>query len=131
MFIFLFKDDDRMTTTPVLTVLHTLFIREHNRLADELRKGKPNWTDNQLFWEARRWVIAEYQAIVFNEWLPIFVGKTTTLLKSKDFDPTTTNEFAHSAFRFLHHYIPEYWQYYDRSKHNHLMDKMEFNELLY
>ena len=54
-----------------LVSLHTLFNREHNRIAKELAKIKPSWTDDELYFETRKIVIAEMQHLVYNEWLPI------------------------------------------------------------
>merc|ERR1712014_75927 len=69
--------------------------------------------DERLFQEAKRFVNAEYQHIVYNEWLPVVLGKqfinTYGLFPlssgySQDydtsFDPRITNEFATAAFRF-------------------------------
>ena len=57
----------------------TLWFREHNRLVDLLKKSKPTWKPNKLFQEARRINIAQYQHVVYNEFLPLLVG---WLLKS-------------------------------------------------
>ena len=54
--------------------MHTLWMREHNRLAESLGNQHPNWTDDKLFNEARRIVIAEYQHIIYKEWLPNILG---------------------------------------------------------
>ena len=32
-----------------LIVLHTLFMREHNRLATELRRMNPRWSDETVY----------------------------------------------------------------------------------
>merc|ERR1719341_2314748 len=107
--------DLRANEQPMLTNMHNLWVREHNRIAKELRIVKPRWRDEKLFQEARRINIAEWQHIIFNEWLPITLGtnymKIWNLLPltsgySQDFDtdhdPRINNEFATAAFRFGH-----------------------------
>lgn len=58
-----------------LTSLHTLFMREHNRVATELARVNPLWDDQTLFSEARKITIAQYQHITYNEWLPSVIGR--------------------------------------------------------
>ncbi len=36
-----------------LSMLHTLFVKEHNAICDRLKQEYPDWTDNQLFDHAR------------------------------------------------------------------------------
>ena len=107
--------DFRANEQPMLTNMHNLWVREHNRIAEELRIVNPRWDDEKLFQEARRINIAEWQHIIFNEWLPITLGKTymkawklfpLTSGYSPDYDigldPRINNEFATAAFRFGH-----------------------------
>merc|ERR1712233_153974 len=114
-----FAGDFRVNEQLNLIVLHTLFMREHNRLATELKRMNPRWSDETVYQEARRINVAEYQHIVFKEWLPIIIGnnfmKSYGLFPlssgfssdySDSFDPRINNEFAAAAFRFGHSMIP-------------------------
>lgn len=112
--------DIRQNMTPRLSVLSTILLREHNRIARSLSQLKPFLTDEQLFQEARKINIAQYQQIVYYEYLPILVGKDnllqTTVIhnqlyndKINDYDPTinpsTLNAFASGAYRYYHNLI--------------------------
>lgn len=66
--------DIRVNQLLALTMVHTLFMREHNRVAEGLSRVNPHWDDETLYQEARRIVVAELQNVVFNEYLPILLG---------------------------------------------------------
>lgn len=57
-----------------LTVLHTIWTREHNRIARALAALNPGWDEDTVFMEARRILLAEFQHIIYNEWLPLLLG---------------------------------------------------------
>ncbi|XP_063882991.1 LOW QUALITY PROTEIN: chorion peroxidase-like [Scylla paramamosain] len=111
--------DDRVNEQVMLTLMHTVWVREHNRVAKQLEAQNPSWPDNLLFQEARRIVVAEMQHIVYNEFLPAVLGKELmerlNLLPQKDgrktnsYDPNVSpsiaNEFSTAAFRFGHSMI--------------------------
>ncbi|KAJ8676079.1 hypothetical protein QAD02_011865 [Eretmocerus hayati] len=110
--------DVRTNQNPQLVILHTLIIREHNRIAHELAALNPHWDDERLFQESRTIVIAEYQHITYRHWLPLVLGQryyeerkifTSHEGLSNDYDvninPTTINGFTSGAFRFLHSLI--------------------------
>jgi hypothetical protein len=66
--------DVDVNENPQLAALVTLFVREHNFWARELRQLQPLWTDDQLFWKARQYVLVEIQRITQEEWLPAVLG---------------------------------------------------------
>lgn len=107
--------DTRVNQIISLTTIHTLFLREHNRVAALLLQLNPHWNDEVLYQEAKRIVAAELQHIIYNEYLPLIVGRDTVLRfdlqprqgdYSRDYDPAinaaSTNEFVGAAFRFGH-----------------------------
>jgi len=101
--------DVRGNENPALTSLHTLFLREHNRRARDLKTKNPGWTDEELYQESRRWVIALLQHITFEEYLPITVGDAAPdyLGYNATLDPTILTEFSSGAFRYGHSEVAE------------------------
>ncbi|KYB29080.1 chorion peroxidase [Tribolium castaneum] len=126
--------DSRTNQMISLVALHTVFLREHNRLADELSKLNPHWDDERIFLEARRIVIAEVQVITYKEFLPIVIGPAAVeefhlalaqgLDYAQDYDgsvePSVTNEFASAAFRFGHSVVDGLLKIYGKDR----MDEM-------
>lgn len=101
---FFVAGDHRVNEHPVLTSLHTLFVREHNSLAQELKRKFPTLSDGQLFETARKINIAQFQKIVYQDWYPTVTG--TDLPRYTGFndnvDPTVSVEFSTAAFRVGH-----------------------------
>ena len=61
-----------------LALLHTLFTREHNAIADRLAAEHPEWTDDQLFAKARLITAALMAKIHTVEWTPAIIAHPTT-----------------------------------------------------
>ncbi|WDI44988.1 peroxidase family protein [Bremerella sp. P1] len=103
--IFFVAGDVRANEQVGLTAMHTLFVREHNRLADEIAAANPDLTDEEIYQQARAIVIAEIQAITYNEFLPALLGPDA-IAPYQGYDPTVdpsiANEFATAAYRFGH-----------------------------
>lgn len=96
-----------------LTALHTVFLREHNRLAGLIETeyadtlpSDPAARDEEIYQRARQLVGAEMQVITYNEFLPAIMGDAAP--KPQDYrynaatDPAVTQSFAHALFRFGH-----------------------------
>ncbi|MFM8633799.1 MAG: peroxidase family protein [Planctomycetia bacterium] len=102
--------DVRANENPELLALHTLFVREHNRIAAEAAVKNPAWSDEQLFQHARRIVIAELQKITYDEFLPSLLGGPKPgpdgIARWRgyraDVNPGIATEFSTAAFRLGH-----------------------------
>lgn len=73
-FFVVFVGDSRVNELPQLTVVQTIWMREHNRIAKILTNLNPTWSREVVFQETRRIVIAELQHITYNEFLPTLLG---------------------------------------------------------
>ncbi|MEZ5324808.1 MAG: peroxidase family protein [Verrucomicrobiales bacterium] len=102
--------DVRANENPALLAMHTLWVREHNRLAEQASSEHPDWTDEEIFQYARRFVGAEIQVITYQEFLPALIGDLAPLLSNAAYDPTLNpgilNEFSAGLYRLGHSMIP-------------------------
>lgn len=97
--------DVRANENAALSAMHTIWVREHNRIATELPTENPDLTDEEIYQQARQVVAAELQAITFNEFLPALFG-TDAISDYEGYDstvdPSIANEFSTAAYRFGH-----------------------------
>ncbi|NND08605.1 MAG: T9SS type A sorting domain-containing protein [Saprospiraceae bacterium] len=95
--------DARANENPLLLSLHTLFMREHNRVCDELKAENPSFSDEELFQKARKIVGGIIQAVVYEEWLPsLGVQIPSYAGYDAQVNPGIMAEFSTAAFRFGH-----------------------------
>ena len=95
--------DIRAGENPLLLSFHTLFVREHNRLCDELVVEHPDWTDEELYQHARKIVGGLIQAVVYEEWLPAMgVNLPPYTSYNPNQNPGLMNVFTAAAFRLGH-----------------------------
>lgn len=97
--------DIRANEQVALTAMHTLFVREHNRIADSIRDAMPELAGDDVYKLARAIVGAEMQAITYREFLPILLGPNAIRPYDgyhPDVNAGITNEFATAAYRVGH-----------------------------
>lgn len=97
--------DIRVNEQLALAAMHTLWVREHNRLAAELERDFPGNTGDEIFELTRRLVIAKLQIITVEEWLPAFLGPNALPAYTgydASLNPSVYNGFSAAAFRLGH-----------------------------
>ncbi len=105
----------RCNETPGLTMIHTLFVREHNRKVAEYAAENPALTDEELFQLGRRWVASLMQSITVNEFIPTLTGeKVAKYTGHKAWkNGRLALEFEHSLYRLGHTLLPRELQRHD------------------
>ncbi|KAJ7988928.1 hypothetical protein DPEC_G00314270 [Dallia pectoralis] len=100
--------DHRANEQLGLTAMHTVWFREHNRVATELLRLNPHWDGDTIYHEARKIVGAQMQHITYNHWLPKILGDAgmKQMDEYRGYNPNVNagilNAFAAAAFRFGH-----------------------------
>lgn len=116
--------DVRSNEHHILTAFHILFLREHNRIADELLKNEslcsslPSWQCNEkIFNLARRFNGMQFQKVVFEEFFPALTNQQL-VYNGFDYnvDATLSVVFSTAAFRFGHTLVPEFVERRDKNR---------------
>ena len=97
--------DVRVNEQIGLTAMHTLFNREHNRLAGIIATQNPDLSGDEIYELARKIVGAQIQNITFSEFLPLLLGPDAFDAYpgyDPDVDPTIASEFSAAAYRVGH-----------------------------
>ncbi|XP_029172750.1 uncharacterized protein LOC114941788 [Nylanderia fulva] len=123
--------DGRASEQPALAVMHTMWVREHNRVMEGLRQTNLHWDGEKLFQETRRILSGMLQHITYNEFLPRILGWNAVSLYGlkllpqgyyKEYSPTCNpsvlNEFATAAFRIGHSLLRPHLPRMDRNYQN-------------
>jgi peroxidase len=66
--------DHRANEQLGLLAMHTVWMREHNRIAEGIRRYNPHWDGDMLYHETRKIVGAQLQHITYKHWLPKILG---------------------------------------------------------
>ena len=124
--------DGRVNEQIGLTSAHTLFLREHNRIAESignriaqgdkaligLQKKSGLETGDFIYESARKVIGAEIQFITYNEYLPLLLGDSALGEYSgydSNVDPRISLEFANVSFRLGHSQLSNEIQRVDSS----------------
>ncbi|XP_072030497.1 uncharacterized protein [Amphiura filiformis] len=98
---------------PFLLTFGILWFRWHNHWADKFHEENPDWSDERIYQEARKWVIGTYQKFVFYDWLPAFLDLSKEKMKEIEYSgyksyvlPGITHEFQAAAMRWGHTLVP-------------------------
>ncbi|XP_071078861.1 salivary peroxidase/catechol oxidase-like isoform X2 [Haliotis cracherodii] len=113
--------DERVDEHMSLASMHTIWLREHNRVARKLARINPHWDDERLFQETRRILGAMIQHISYADFLPLVLSpKFLTKfglrpstgpvnIYNASIDASIRNAFATAAYRFGHSMIRSFF----------------------
>ncbi|XP_027853231.2 peroxidase-like [Aphis gossypii] len=123
--------DGRVNQHPDMAVSQVALLRLHNFLVTEFAQLNPQWNDEILYQEARKFVIAIIQHITYNEFLPILLGENYVRengisplkqgysnLYNSNINPSTLASFAGGAFRSLHSLVPSVFNLVNEDREN-------------
>lgn len=107
--------DVRSNENVVLTAMHTLFVREHNRLCDIIVQNIPEWLyqEELIYQHARKIVGGIMQKITYNDFLPALLGHH--MINSyngydKNINSSTQTEFSTAGYRLGHSMLSSHIQ---------------------
>ncbi len=102
---FFLAGDVRANEQVGLTVMHTLFLREHNYWAGVIKDSDPSLNGDAIYFRARAIVGAEIQIITYRDFLPKLLGGDALGRYQgyrPEVNPGIANVFSTAAFRVGH-----------------------------
>ena len=104
--------DHRADENVALTAVHTIWHREHNFQAEQIKALHPDWSDEQIFQAAKIIQTAEYQRVVFTEFATALSGPIPGSSHgfsgyNPNVNPGISDEFAGAMYRVGHSMINE------------------------
>lgn len=131
--------DTRGDVHPGFTLLTTVFLRNHNRLARQLRRRHSEWDDEKIYQEARKINSALVQHVTYTQFMDGLLGKPNNVRVShrrdehEDFynpgqDPTISMAFSTAGYR-LHTYVPG--AFVLRDKHYQILKSLRLRDVFH
>lgn len=97
-----------------LTAFHTLFLREHNRMAKNLKKINSHCDGEKVYQETRKIMGAVLQKFLYEDYLPVIIGPKplpvydSSIGYDSSINPCSiSNAFATAVYRFGHSAVRE------------------------
>ncbi len=115
---FFVAGDVRVNENIELTSIQTVWMREHNRLAGIIQEANPTLDDEAIFQRARRLVVAEFQHVTYNEFLPALLGRNALRPYTgyrPEVNPGIANEFSTVGFRVGHTFLGDDVEFLDNN----------------
>ena len=125
--------DSRVNEQMSLASMHTLFNREHNRIAGILKHINHHWDDEKLYQETRKIIGGILQKITYEDYLPKILGNDGVLPfqgYQYDVNPGILNEFSTAAFRYGHSLIRPFFDVLD-SGYNPVREPISLKEMFF
>jgi hypothetical protein len=126
--------DIRANEQIALTAMHTLFVREHNRLCKEMAGS--GLDGETIYQRARKIIGAQIQVITYKEFLPLLLGPNAIPVYrgyNDRVNPAIANEFSGAAYRFGHSMLSPTLLRYNKVEKNMVHTELKdafFNPLL-
>uniref|UniRef100_A0A3P8ZIG0 NAD(P)H oxidase (H2O2-forming) n=1 Tax=Esox lucius TaxID=8010 RepID=A0A3P8ZIG0_ESOLU len=121
--------EERLLRLNVFTMAEGIvWFRYHNYIASQLHEKNPSWSDEDLFQNARKTVVATFQNIALYEWLPGLLGNKTMPTYpgyQKFVDPGISPEFHAAAVSIFSTMVPP--GVYMRNKTCHFRNVVNLN----
>eukprot|EP00111_Clytia_hemisphaerica_P024273 TCONS_00071582-protein len=125
-----FVGDPRGDDNIPLHTMHTLWLRNHNKIVDGLRAQNPNmYTHEALYQTARKINTGIWAHLAFDEYLPDLVKLPVYTEYKANTDPSIINAFNTAAFRYGHSLVPNSFDQNDNA-FNRLADPISLQDAL-
>ena len=128
--------DVRANENIMLTSYHTIFMREHNRMCEEIVKKAPNLQDEEIYQAARNYVVALLQKITYKDFLPLLLGPELYRkyigeyqAYDEEINPDIQTEFSTAAYRIGHSLLASNYAFINR--YGEISQELSLHEMFF